>query len=120
MSAMLPALQTIPWAIVLILLPLVAGMLCFLWPRLAPTLGMATASINVLAVAALAWQLHFRFHGSYRHAVGGWGAPLGIDLYADGLSLLYYVTAADADNRLYERREAFEASIVAAEASLDR
>ena len=40
--------------------------------------------------------------------------------YYDGLSLLYYVTAADADNRLYERREAFEASIVAAEASLDR
>ncbi|MEJ2362627.1 MAG: proton-conducting transporter membrane subunit [Gammaproteobacteria bacterium] len=91
---MLPALQTIPWAIVLILLPLVAGMLCFLWPRLAPTLGMATASINVLAVAALAWQLHFRFHGSYRHAVGGWGAPLGIDLYADGLSLLLLLATA--------------------------
>jgi hypothetical protein len=40
--------------------------------------------------------------------------------YYDGLSLLHYLTAADAGNRLYERRAAFEASIAAAEDSLER
>lgn len=87
-------LETVPWAIVLILLPLVAGMLCFLWPRVAKSAGVATVVIVVLAVAGLAWQLHSIYNGVYRHAVGGWGAPLGIDLYADGLSLLLLITTA--------------------------
>ena len=39
--------------------------------------------------------------------------------YYDGLSLLYYLDAARSDNRLFERRAAFEESILAAEASLD-
>lgn len=32
--------------------------------------------------------------GVYRHLVGGWGAPLGIELYADGLSLLLLAATA--------------------------
>ncbi len=32
--------------------------------------------------------------GVYHHAVGGWDAPLGIDLYADGLSLLMLAATA--------------------------
>jgi len=32
--------------------------------------------------------------GAQRYAVGGWGAPLGIDLYADGLSLLMLAITA--------------------------
>lgn len=40
--------------------------------------------------------------------------------YWEGLSLLYYLQAADSDNPLYQRREAFEHSITAAETSLGR
>ena len=32
--------------------------------------------------------------GVSRHALGGWGAPLGIDLYADGLSLVMLTATA--------------------------
>ena len=40
--------------------------------------------------------------------------------YREGLSLLYFLQAADMDKPLYVRRQAFEHSIAAAEASLDR
>lgn len=40
--------------------------------------------------------------------------------YWEGLSLLFYLQAADSDNPLYERRQAFEQSIAAAETSLSR
>nr|MDQ2696778.1 oxidoreductase [Pseudomonadota bacterium] len=47
----------------------------------------------LLALAGLTRQL--LDGGPLRYAVGGWGAPLGIDLYADGLSLLMlWMTAA--------------------------
>lgn len=42
--------------------------------------SVATSLAAALLVAAVA------AHGPVRYAVGGWGAPLGIDLYADGLS----------------------------------
>lgn len=85
----MPAVVTdIPWAIVLIMLPLAAGIFSFIWPRLAITLGLFTALISALAAGGLGWQLHNLYAGAYRHAIGGWGAPLGIDLHADGLSLV--------------------------------
>ena len=84
----------IPWAILLIILPLVGGMFSFLWPRSATIVGMVTAFGIILSVAGLGWQLHYIDEGTYRHAVGGWGAPLGIDLYVDGLSLLMLMTTA--------------------------
>ena len=81
-----------PWAMVLILLPLAGGMLCFLWPGIANVLGLLVAGCMVLSVAGLGWQL--LQHGVFHHAVGGWGAPLGIELYADGLSLLMLAATA--------------------------
>jgi len=86
------AFMNIPWGIALILLPLMAGMICFLWPRMAKVLGLITALAVTLSVAGLAWQMLNT--GVYRHAVGGWGVPLGIDLHADGLSLLMLVMTA--------------------------
>lgn len=83
-----------PWAIVLILLPLMTGMASFLWPRLSTLLGLGTVLFTVLAVFGLGWQLHYIYEGSYHHAIGGWGAPLGIDLHADGLSLLMLTLTA--------------------------
>jgi len=87
-------LSQIPWALVLILLPLVTGMLAFLWPRLAIPLGLMTAAMQILAVIGLGWQIHSTNDAAYHHAVGGWGAPLGIVLYADGLSLLMLTVTA--------------------------
>jgi multicomponent Na+:H+ antiporter subunit D len=89
---MVDLFANLPWAVVLILLPLAAGMLCFLWPAAARRVGLATAFAAVPSVTGLGWQmLH---DGLYRHAVGGWGAPLGIDLKADGLSLLMLAATA--------------------------
>jgi len=82
----------IPWAVVLILLPLSGAMACFLWPAVAKSVGLVTVSMLALSVAGLVWQV--MEYGVYRHAVGGWGAPLGIDLYADGLSLLMLAMTA--------------------------
>ncbi|MGB5397441.1 MAG: proton-conducting transporter membrane subunit, partial [Gammaproteobacteria bacterium] len=82
----------VPWAIVLILLPLVTGMICFLWPRVSILLGLLTACAVVLAVTGLGWQLWHK--GVYHHTIGGWDAPLGIELTADGLSLLLLTTTA--------------------------
>lgn len=76
----------IPWGVVLILLPLAGGMICFLWSEMAKIIGLVTAFTVAASVTGLGYQI--LTHGVYRHAVGGWGAPLGIDLYADGLSLL--------------------------------
>ena len=81
-----------PWGVILILLPLLGGMLCFLWPARAKALGLVTVSAVTLSVAGLSWQMVKS--GVYHHAVGGWGAPLGIDLYADGLSLLMLTATA--------------------------
>lgn len=85
-------LTTTPWVMILILLPLAAGIACFLWPGGTRMTGVVTALIIVLSTAGLGWQM--LEHGVYHHAVGGWGAPLGIELYADGLSLLMLLATA--------------------------
>lgn len=55
--------------------------------------GAALALSGVLAqtLLALALAREVATHGPVAHAVGGWGAPLGIDLRADGLSALLIV-----------------------------
>ena len=82
----------IPWAVLLILLPLAGAMSCFLLPGKAKTAGLVTAVAVLLSVTALGLQLVDQ--GVYSHALGGWGAPLGIELYADGLSLLLLMATA--------------------------
>jgi len=81
-----------PWGATLILLPLAGSMLCFLWPQIAKITGLLIVIAVALLVVGLAWQIFN--NGVYRHAVGGWGAPLGVDLYADGLSLLMLAATA--------------------------
>lgn len=85
-------IQSIPWVAIVVLLPLLGAMACFLWQRHAVLLGLISAPGILFSVAGLGWQL-CRL-GAQRHAVGGWGAPLGIDLYADGLSLLMLAMTA--------------------------
>ena len=82
----------IPWAVLLILLPLAGAMICFLLPDVARIVGLCTVCTVGVSITALGAQV--LSHGIYRHAVGGWGAPLGIDLYVDGLSLLMLAATA--------------------------
>jgi len=76
----------------LILTPLVGAALAFLWPRQAHRLGVAVAGLVGWAVYGLAREVMAT--GVVRHKVGGWGAPLGIELRADGLSLVLLAVAA--------------------------
>ncbi|USD36452.1 complex I subunit 5 family protein [Ferrimonas sp. SCSIO 43195] len=81
-----------PWGVVLIVVPLLGGIGCFLFRTKAGVLGLATSLAVMGATAGLGWQLQQM--GPQRYAIGGWGAPLGIDLYADGLSLLMLAVAS--------------------------
>lgn len=88
------SLLNIDWGVIAILLPLAGGITCILWPTLSKPAGLITVTGVVLAVAGLGWRI-MEF-GVYRHTVGGWGAPLGIDLFADGLSLIMLMMTAVA------------------------
>ncbi len=89
---MMAVMSELPWAIMLIMLPLAGGMACVIWLQWVRVLGLLSALLTALSVAGLGWQMYY--NGVYHHAVGGWGAPLGIDLYADGLSLLMLALTA--------------------------
>ena len=80
------------WIVWVIMLPLISAMLCFLWPRRAAALGMATVIGNLFTVWALCLQVLEQ--GVLRYTLGGWDAPLGIGLYADGLSILMLLMTA--------------------------
>lgn len=70
-----------------IMLPLLSALVTFLLRQYAlPWLALLTAAgitTNLTVLTVALWHT-----GPLRHPVGGWGAPLGIDLYLDGLSLL--------------------------------
>lgn len=85
-------LTTVPWGVVLIIVPTLGATACFLWPNAVRSLGLVTVFGVALSVVGLAVRLITT--GAYRHTVGGWGAPLGIELFADGLSLLMLTAAA--------------------------
>lgn len=89
MEALIVQLPAVP---LLILLPLAGGIICFLFPREANRLGLLIGACALPLVVVTGWQ--FLTQGPYDHDVGGWGAPLGIGLNADGLSLLMLVMSA--------------------------
>lgn len=76
-------LVLLPWVVAA---PLGGALLAFLLRRRAAAVGLLAALASAAAGLALAVQVGVA--GAQHHAVGGWGAPLGIDLYADGLSAL--------------------------------
>ena len=88
-----------PWfdpAAWLILLPLAWASLAFL---AGPGRGGRLAIVALSAQLALAlwFAVELVDSGAHLHAVGGWGAPLGIDLLADGLAaILLLLTQAVA------------------------
>ena len=76
----------------IIFLPLVNSILAFLFRRRGAQLGIVTAVGLVPPLLGLFWQVIG--HGPQSYPVGGWGAPLGIDLYADGLSIIMLAMTA--------------------------
>lgn len=68
----------------LILLPLVGSIMVFLLASRRAAVGVAVVAGNLALVAGSIGRLVIT--GPWQHSVGGWGAPLGIDLYLDGLS----------------------------------
>jgi formate hydrogenlyase subunit 3/multisubunit Na+/H+ antiporter MnhD subunit len=76
-----------------VLVPLAGATLALgVGARLARGVGVATGAATT-AVALLA-VLEVRAHGVLVHELGGWGAPLGIVLQADGLSAVFVATTA--------------------------
>lgn len=78
----------------LILLPLSAAAAAFAFPRSGRRVASVVAAVALGAVFWLAREVMAR--GVQVHRVGGWGAPLGIDLRADGLAVLMLVLTAFA------------------------
>lgn len=87
-----PVFAMVPWGVLLVILPMFGAIACFVWPNAARTSGLVSVFAVVLSVVGLAFRLVTT--GAYRHTVGGWGAPLGIELFADGLSLLMLAATA--------------------------
>jgi formate hydrogenlyase subunit 3/multisubunit Na+/H+ antiporter MnhD subunit len=68
------------------MLPLAAAIGAFACPRAAGSIGLAASLGLVPLTGSLAWLV---WHGgALTHSVGGWIAPLGIHLRADGLAVL--------------------------------
>ena len=86
------SMQNMPWLVLIIVLPLISAMLCFLFPQRVKQLGLMTAFAITASVIALLFQALNQ--GAQHYAVGGWDAPLGINLYVDGLSLLMLLLTA--------------------------
>lgn len=82
----------VPWELALIVVPLAAALLAFAWPRAAQAVAVICALLVCIAVAGLGARL--LEYGTLRHAIGGWGAPLGIELHADGLSWVLLAATA--------------------------
>lgn len=80
------------WMSLAILLPLLAAIIAFALPRYAVTTGVIGTALTVIAVIAVA--VNIIEDGAVRDTLGGWGAPLGIDLVADGLSVVMLLMTA--------------------------
>ena len=80
------------WPVALVLLPLAGALLSVLVPRWAVRFGLLTAVATTLAALGLAGVVLEQ--GAQRVSIGGWGAPLGIQLLADGLSAVLVVMTA--------------------------
>jgi len=78
--------DTTPLLVWIVVLPLLGALAAFLWPRRAVVAGLATAGLLWVPVAGLLGRL--ARHGVQHYEPGGWTAPLGIALRADGLSAL--------------------------------
>lgn len=82
----------VPWIGLLVLLPLAAAIASFLARHRGAEICLANALLNAIAVVALTTQVAET--GPISHHIAGWGAPLGIELRADGLACLMLALTA--------------------------
>lgn len=75
-----------------ILLPLGGAVLAVLLPRQGSRVALATVGATLVSAAALARAVHRA--GPIEHALGGWPAPLGIRLVADGPGALFILLSS--------------------------
>jgi multicomponent Na+:H+ antiporter subunit D len=97
--------MTASWAIALLILsPLAAAALAFAFPKRGSWVALAAALMAVHSVVVLTREV--LASGPQIHRVGGWSAPLGIDLRADGLAVVMLVITALIASAvtLYSRR----------------
>jgi multicomponent Na+:H+ antiporter subunit D len=80
------------WIVLPIILPMAAGLLCFLTRRWAFTFALTASFGNLLAAGILLKQLLDT--GPHSYHVGNWKAPLGIALRIDGPSILMLLMTA--------------------------
>lgn len=80
------------WLPLAIMAPLTTALLLFLLPR-ASSLITGIGATTTIVIVAMATILVVQ-NGAARHTIGGWGAPLGIDLTADGLTALMVALTA--------------------------
>jgi len=86
--------DALPWITIPVLVPLLAAPCAFLLERRALPWLPLLVSLGIIA-GLIGLTAEILQHGPQRYAIGGWSAPLGIDLYADGFSvLLLWLTAA--------------------------
>ncbi len=88
----MPTVAAQHWDIALILLPLTGALISFMLPRSGAVIGLLSAAGIMLAASGLTTVLIA--HGVQLHLVGGWGAPLGIVLRSDGLSMVMLLMTA--------------------------
>lgn len=84
--------QTAFWLPLIIMIPLGAAVLVFLLPRWSFYLSLAAGLLTAAAVFVVAGLM--MQSGAARHTLGGWGAPLGIDLVLDGIAMLLLLMTA--------------------------
>jgi formate hydrogenlyase subunit 3/multisubunit Na+/H+ antiporter MnhD subunit len=87
--AAVPGDAWMAWAVAV---PLAAAAAAFLVGRHAARIGAAASAAVAVPAAGLIVEVWRR--GPLQYAVGGWGAPLGIELHADGLGALLVATTA--------------------------
>lgn len=79
------------WIIVPVVAPLAAAIVAFLAPRIAARIAFVSTGLSTFAGLLLLNAVSGR---AVSHAVGGWGAPLGINLFADSLTSVMIVAAS--------------------------
>ncbi len=86
-------LDPIHWAALGVMGPLLAGLVAMEGRPRAIRLGLLLGIGSSVAATAGLW-VAVSLDGPLRHPLGGWGIPLGIELYADGLSVLMLTMTA--------------------------
>lgn len=86
-------MNAFPWASASVLVPLLGAVVCgAVSKRRAMYAGCVTTVATVCIAAGLVWR--FVSLGPYEELLGGWSAPLGIELHVDGFAALMVATTA--------------------------